>query len=97
MSERTAQFAFDTLLAVDLADEALAMEMYAIYEVVDGYESWCRVVGLNPDSDDAEHLYYEVVHVNYIKTWNEMGQDAWAKAINPLVTKWREILGTRGR
>ncbi len=96
MSEKTAAFALDTLLATEHPDEDLGFEMCGLVEAIGfDYERWCRIVRLDPDEELTEELY-DITRNNWCKIALSFGTDVEAeKALGPYRDKWVGILHER--
>jgi hypothetical protein len=95
MSERTAGFALDAMLAHNPNDEEFGFEMLALMEAVDfEYERWCRVMDLDPD-EPASLMAYENVFYAYPEVWTELGEKAFHARITEAVAKWVHMLADK--
>jgi hypothetical protein len=78
-------------LTVASPDE-LTWELLGAYEITDGYEFWCELVGLEAKETKAERAY-DLIHTAYARFWLAMGDQFFAR-LSMYVARWKKR--TRG-
>lgn len=97
MSEQTASFAVDSMIATDMSDDEFGWEMFALAQAVGfDYERWCRVMGLDPDNPAIMERWVDLTW-RWADTWKELGTDAFGSMVDDRVEKWERLLDRKTR
>lgn len=60
--------------------EELAFELFAVYTDTDNLEQFCLRLDLDPELPASIELF-ESVHVQFVQTWTEMGEDQFFRLL----------------
>lgn len=92
MSESTAAAAVMTTSSSVEDDFETTMDMFGLIQAVGfDYERWCRILGLEPDSDESIDAF-EYARQGFAAYWKAVGEREFLKQTRDYFDKWRDIV-----
>ena len=89
--DRTAQYAIDTMVAVEQNETRWGLEMIALLEAVDfDYARFCDATDLDPADPESDTAWAQL-HAAWAKLATQLGWERFDRVMGHRVEKWRRL------